>query len=43
MTADERATTVFTAVILCAVVFFPISGYVGAMGAFDFYGDGHAS
>jgi hypothetical protein len=40
MVADELASTVFTAVILFVIAFFPVSGYSGAvaMGALDFYG-----
>jgi hypothetical protein len=45
MIADKLTIAVFTAVILFAVVFFPVSGYVGAMAmrAIDVYGDGHSS
>jgi hypothetical protein len=45
MIADELATAVFTEVILFVVVFFPVSGYVGAlaMGAIDVYGYCHYS
>jgi hypothetical protein len=41
MVADKLTPAVFTAVILFAVVFFPISGYVRvmALGAIDVYGD----
>jgi hypothetical protein len=40
MAADELTTALGTPVILFAVVFFPVSGYVGAMamGALNFYG-----
>jgi hypothetical protein len=40
MVSDELTTALGTPVILFAVVFFPVSGYVGtmAMGALDFYG-----
>jgi hypothetical protein len=41
--ADKLPTTLATAVILFAVAFFSVSGYVGimAMGALDFYGYCH--
>jgi hypothetical protein len=40
MAADELASATGAEVILFAVDFFPVSGYVRAMtmGAFDFYG-----
>jgi hypothetical protein len=40
MAAGELTTALGTEVILFAVVFFPVSGYVGtmAMEALDFYG-----
>jgi hypothetical protein len=41
LVADELASAVFTEVILFAVAFFPVPGYVRtmAMGARDFYGE----
>jgi hypothetical protein len=38
--ADELASAIFAEVILFAVAFFPVSGYVVALatGARDFYG-----
>jgi hypothetical protein len=38
--ANKLPSTLAVAVILFAVAFFPVSGYVGiiAMGALDFYG-----
>jgi hypothetical protein len=43
LVADKLASAVFTEVILFALAFFPVSGYVGgmAMGALDFYGYEH--
>jgi hypothetical protein len=38
--ADKLPSALGTAVILFAIVFFPVSGYLGAMamGALEFYG-----
>jgi hypothetical protein len=43
MVTDELTTALGAKVILFAVAFFPVSGYVMtmAMGALDFYGDCH--
>jgi hypothetical protein len=43
MAADEPTTALGAKVILFAVAFFPVPGYVRTMatGAFDFYGDCH--
>jgi hypothetical protein len=45
MAADELMSALGAEVILFAVAFFPVSGYVMAMAmrALDFYGDCHAS